>query len=76
MDRRKRLGTTLLLGMVDLSTLTSKETTITKKLVTRFTERKTSARLAMHQRMQNKAGTITKITSRYGRTDAYGGTRK
>ncbi|KAL7254766.1 hypothetical protein ACSBR1_008997 [Camellia fascicularis] len=62
--------------MADPSTLTSKETAITKKPVTRITERKTSARLAIYQRMQTRVGTITKITSRYGRTDAYGGTRK
>ncbi|KAL7166903.1 hypothetical protein ACSBR2_037547 [Camellia fascicularis] len=44
--------------------------------VTRVRERKTSARSTTHQRNQTKTGIITKITSKYGKTDAYGGMKK
>ena len=64
------------MGVTDLSTLTSKGTTTIQKLITKGTEEKTSARRATLQRRQTKAGTITKITSRYGGIGAYGGMRK
>ena len=70
------MGTTLLLGVADLSTLISNETTTKQKLVTRATERKTSARRVTHRRKQTKASTITKITSRYGGIGACGGMKK
>ena len=70
------MGTTLLLGVADLSTLTSKETTATQKLVTKITARKTSARMATFQRNQIEVGTTMRMTSRYGKIDACEGTKR
>ena len=70
------MGATLLLGVADQLTLTLKVTTTMQKLMTRATERKTSARRATLRRGQTKASTITKITFRYGGIGAYGGMRK
>ena len=70
------MGAKLLLGVVDQSTLTLKETTTVQKIMTRATEKKTTARRAPLQKGQTKASTITKITFRFGGIGAYEGMRK
>ncbi|GMQ08271.1 hypothetical protein CsSME_00052070 [Camellia sinensis var. sinensis] len=60
--------------MGNLLTLTSKKTTVTKRLVIRITERRTSARRATYQKNQTEAGIITKTTTKYRKIDSCGGT--
>ena len=74
-DRKRRLGTTLLLGVENLLTLTSNETTGTKRLMIRITKERTSSRRVTNQRKWTGAGIITRITSRYRMIDACGVTK-
>ncbi|KAL7210872.1 hypothetical protein ACSBR2_013863 [Camellia fascicularis] len=47
-----------------------------KKQGVRIPEKKTSARKATDQRNQTEAGIITRTTSRYGKINACGGTKR
>ena len=57
-DKAKTLGATLLLGVADQLILTLRDTTTVQKIMTRVTERKTSARRAVLRSEQTKVSTV------------------
>ncbi|KAL7199280.1 hypothetical protein ACSBR2_021547 [Camellia fascicularis] len=66
----------LLLGAMPPSILILKEITTIHELMSKAKKKGTLARLATQQGSPIRVDITKKTTSRYGRTDAYGGTRK